>query len=83
MHICRNIRCNKVVDYEGEKIQLKGLCRDCEILALNDFDYTKVYCEGCGEVFIIRRKLIGDRANELGICPQCSLEIKKREKESY
>lgn len=83
MRICRNIRCNKVIDFEEDKIKLEGLCMECQIKSLNSEKYSNVYCEGCGEIFIIRPKLIGDKANEVSICPKCKVEISKREKETW
>lgn len=83
MHICRNVRCRKVTDFEGEGIKLGGLCKNCQIKSLNSEQYSNVYCEACGEIFIIRPKLVGDKANEIALCAKCKVELDRRLKESW
>ena len=82
MHICKNIRCNKVIDMEGKGIIVEELCYICLIKTVNS-DYSSVHCEYCNKIYLIRKKLLGDKIDEIGICPKCKKELIQREKESY
>lgn len=74
--MCNNERCcfSQITEYD----ESNGFCSACNDKLRNG--YVEFICKECGKVFGIGRLLAGDAGNVLGICKDCSIEIKERSK---
>ena len=75
--MCSNQRCSK---YSITDI---AFCEKCRKESENEARYQLIICKICGREMVLRTRLMTDSiGGEVGICTECNIELKKREKEN-